>query len=484
MNDTICDFPTRLRDILKKYNWSLTHLASVLGYSSKTSVVRILRGESSYGHQQAFFKKLRARNLLDEADDRALERSLEVSRVGVEAASARKILHDLIHNPEALSGELPQALKDVLDELSAARSARVLAVNCVFPALFSGLRPVLAAHPEFSFDHFFRLGPSETAAAAALSCASQMAYLPNYRAYSIERDLPRRLIFGANLLLASAVAPSGAETDFLVLFADADSLRILRLPAGDRLFRFFSDALEAEKAMCETVTAACHIDAGPATFIDVFQYWLDCESNRNLYQVKPDLCANVIPSRYLRASLLGGGVMKAFPGYSERDVSQMLEALLKLQEARYQNMFFSRRAKHILLSQAALARFAQTGRITEHFEFMRPFTVGERADLLEHLLDQHLHNGYFTLYFWKDPEIFPAMEVDCMDELGVTAFPSVCPPDARKGYCCSMILHPRLIASFRDYFMDDLRRNRTLPDAQAVRFLKSLVLDLRSRPAG
>ena len=162
----------------------------------------------------------------------------------------------------------------------------------------------------------------------------------------------------------------------------------------------------------------------------------------------------------------------------------MLEALLKLQEARYQNMFFSRRAKHILLSQAALARFAQTGRITEHFEFMRPFTVGSAPTLLEHLLDQHLHNGYFTLYFWKDPEIFPARRSTAWTSWVSRRFPPSARRTPRKGYCCSMILHPRLIASFRDYFMTTCAATARCPDAQAVRFLKSLVLDLRSRPAG
>lgn len=480
MYDDIRDFPACLNGILRKHRWSLQYLASSLGYASKTSIVRILRGESSYGHQHTFFKKLQRSGMLSAEDAALLAESLEVSRVGVEATAARRIIRDLLHARPAAP---PDSLKAFFSELDAADSARLIAINCTFPSLFSGLRAIFAAHGNFTFEHFFLLDSSEMAAAAALNCVSQMSYLPNYRAYSLEQSCRRRLVFGASLLCARVTGPDGAESDCLVQFSDARTPHILKAPSADGLFSFFMEILAAEKGRCAAITASCHIDSGPATFIDVFKYWHDCELNRNLYAIKPDLCANLIPTEHMRASLLDGGVMTAFPGYSESDIAHLLEVFLQCQEARFQNMFASRRAKHLLLSQSALARFCRTGLMTEHFEFMRPFSVGERIAILEHLLDQHRHNGYFTLYFWKNPDAAPIIEVDCMEGLGITAFPAVKESTIQKGYCSSIIQHPQLIAAFRDYFMDDLRLNHVLTDAGAAQFLEGLIQELKRADA-
>ena len=479
MFDAIYDFPACLNNIMKEHRWSAQYLASALEYSSKTSIVRILHGESSYSHQQSFYKKLCASNLLSQEDAAAFAQALEVSRVGLEKATARQILHNFIYNPNSLSAFLPEVLKNFLAELNAAQSAKLLAVNCVFPSLFSGLRPIIAEHDVFEFQHYFSLGPSEIDAASALSCVSQMAYLPNYEAHSLREDCQGRLIFRSNMFCASILSSAGESFDYLIHFSAVDCPNILKAPSGDGLFAFYSRMLEKEKDNCEGITASCQIGDGPMAFIDVLKYWLDCENNRNMYEIKPDLCANMIATEYLRASLLEGGIMSVFGEYPEEAISQMLDVFLGYQSMRFDNMFRSKRAKHILMSQNALKKFSQTGLITEHFAFMRPFTVKERIQILEHLLDQHKNNGYFTIYLWKETDSDPVMEVDCWDDLGVTAFPSVKDSAMQKSYCNSIILHSRLVSVFKDYFMDDLRRNHVLSNVKSAQFLEDLILKLK-----
>ena len=116
MYDDIRDFPACLNGILRKHRWSLQYLASSLGYASKTSIVRILRGESSYGHQHTFFKKLQRSGMLSAEDAALLAESLEVSRVGVEATAARRIIRDLLHARPAAP---PDSLKAFFSELDA-----------------------------------------------------------------------------------------------------------------------------------------------------------------------------------------------------------------------------------------------------------------------------------------------------------------------------------------------------------------------------
>ena len=477
MDMELQSFAKCLRDIAAARGWSLDVLAGMTGYKSRTSVSRVMQEQSSHKNRLCFFERLCRSGMLSPEEEDRLRAALNVSLVGMDRARARSIFRDLILDGGKTEDVSPN-LDKLLEMLSAADGARVLAINCLFVPLFARLRDVLTANAACSVRHYFNLGESDAEAAQAMRCMSRTTYLPNYAAFACERDKRNAtLLLGLNLLCAT-VEKDGASTDVLLVLSERFRAAMHVLPADCGLFAFLERVLGQAMTDAAPVTLLCSTNRGPESFVSVMKFCEACEHERNMYNVKSDLCANTIPTQYLRACFEEQKLLRIFPGIGAEMLRAMLDALLYFQRLRYKNMYESRNPKHLILSTTGLRRFAQTGMIAEHFVAMRPFTVRERIAILEDLQSHAEQNRHFYLYLFKEG-FEPKYEVNCWEGYGMTAFPINLEAPALN-YCYNVISHPSMVAAFRDYFMEDLRLNQTLSTAERNAFLRGLIADLKA----
>ena len=72
-------------------------------------------------------------------------------------------------------------------------------------------------------------------------------------------------------------------------------------------------------------------------------------------------------------------------------------------------MDLSKSHSSALLGGGLFVAFAMTGRMSDHFWMMRPFTPEERVIILKELLTQQQKNPYFHIFFLKDDSTLPLL---------------------------------------------------------------------------
>ena len=90
-------FAEALRTVMSAHQWSSETLADVVGYRSKTSVVRILQEKSSQLNRQQFFNRLMDAQALRPYEIELLRNALNTSMIGKDQAMCPR--HNLRHHP-------------------------------------------------------------------------------------------------------------------------------------------------------------------------------------------------------------------------------------------------------------------------------------------------------------------------------------------------------------------------------------------------
>lgn len=468
-------FAEALRTVMSAHQWSSETLADVVGYKSKTSVVRILQEKSSQLNRQQFFNRLMDAQALRPDEIELLRNALNTSMIGKDQACARGIIYDIIRGHTLQDQSISPNIERALELLDSCAAADITMVNCMWPQIADKLGALLNSHPEHQLHHMFTLQDNGTSAATALACTARLAYLPNYQGHALDQtDAEASILTGANMLCATATTAQGQQVDLLVVINGVSNAHLHTAPTPQGLYSFWRATLTEAAQGFHPITYKCDTASGPASFVGILRVMRDCEKRRATYQITPDFCVNMLPAHCLRASLTEGPMRAAFSQVDESTLDRLINEFVACQRQRYDYMFNSRRAKHIIFSTRAVRHFAATGMITSHFQAMRPFTPRERLEVLRNLHYHALNDPYFNVYFFKD-DFCPAYEIACWEQNGMACLPVNRPNALMSNYCCNIIRHPKLIKAFIGYFKDELRQNFTLPQAQAIEFLKSTI---------
>lgn len=471
-------FGTSLAELLRAKGISVKRLAEMTGYKSKTSIVRILRDESIHAGRERLFDQIDALGLLTPQERASLLRALESSRVGAGRMAARLRLRSLLCGEKASPG-LSSALLQALEQLRAARAARILLLNGCHPALIEALSGILGQRPAHAMEHYVALDDSEERAVEALCAILSIAFQPAYACAILEisRGMPPPAC--QDMLCFSAQNRDGQSEDTLILFPGAGDVAIHRQPASLGLFDFCRDTIRG--AGFRPAVSAHQAQESPEAIIEAMRLCTELERGCDVRVVKPDVCVNEVDGRFLREALVDGGVLRYFPGCTERQIRVHLEEFLFYQDLRFQNAFSGAHLRRQIMSARSLRHFALTGGFDSPFSAIRPFSVGERIAILENF-ERHMRaDGEGPLRFWN-VENDLAMEVHCFEGLGLIAFPARIAGTINVSFQTSIVRDQRLAALFRECFEDDLLRNCAMSAQESLRYVTGLLCELRAAP--
>ena len=272
----------------------------------------------------------------------------------------------------------------------------------------------------------------------------------------------------------------GVSVDTLILFPAEGGVAVHTQPSSCGLFDFFRSAI-LRGGIRPAVTASSICKEGPETIVDAMRFCTEMERGRAARAIKPDVCLNQIPGEILRAALVDGGVLRHFPGWSERQIGAKMEEFFYYHSQRFHNAFAGEQPRMQIMSARSLRHFALTGRFDSNFSAIRPFTVGERIAILENFTRRMRGVDGAFLRVWN-AEADLAMEVHCYDGLGIVAFPAREAGGINVSFQTAILRDAHLVSLFRSCFDDDLLRNCTMSHEESLLYINGLLNELRAAP--
>ena len=474
-------FGQALAGWMRKKGLSTKRLAELAGYKSKTSIVRILREECVQSGRERLFARISELGLLSAAERRTLLQALELSRVGGEQAAARLRLRQLLMGRR---DETPAdtSLQRALDSLRTAHAARILLLNGCRLDVIDALRDVLARRAAHTMEHYVTVGASVRRDMNALCAILSIACVPSYACWlrearaDEEKGAPTR----QDALCFTAQDRDGVSTDTLILFPAEGGVAVHTQPSSCGLFDFFRSAI-LRGGIRPSVSASSVPKEEPGTIVDAMRFCTEVERGRAARAIKPDVCLNQIPGEILRAALVDGGVLRHFPGWSERQISAKMEEFFYYHNQRFHNAFDGEQPRSQIMSARSLRHFALTGRFDSNFSAIRPFTVRERIAILENFTRRMREDDGALLRVWN-AEADLAMEVHCYDGLGIIAFPAREAGGINISFQTAILRDAHLVSLFQSCFDDDLLRNCAMSREESLHYINGLLGELRATP--
>ena len=156
-------------------------------------------------------------------------------------------------------------------------------------------------------------------------------------------------------------------------------------------------------------------------------------------------------------------------------MTEIVDAFRQIYRDRVRNTFQKRRVAKTIMKRGAMVRFARTGRTTDHFWGMRPFTPDERLRILRQLLDQMENNPYFYVYFLRDNDFLRDVEIAYYEGLGVLVLDSDTDYELEKSHSEVMIVHGEFMRMFKEYFERALISEQVLSRRESLDFMNELI---------
>ncbi len=477
-----------LKRCLTETGLSASEAARLVGFRSRNSIFRILSGEASTDIKLRFLESLYAAlgSQWPEERWRMLQEALMVERVGTAHYRENRAFARVLFEQEDMADctvmklladgsteEYP--LAQVLREVAASRKAEIVITGCYDAGLAHLLAEVCGEagdHGRLNIRHYIDVAEN-------VAIQNILALLP----------LMSRPWYNARL-----VAPDSCPEEMMALYR-LSALHVNRwddqgVQHGGMFIRFdkrqFASRMEARGACTaiavldrwrfhlELLKPLLKPDGGPEVFVEYTARYGQLEENCAIYSIKPDAHFNCIPSHVLEQAILAGFEQSGMVAGPE--LLELIAALRKVHNARFENMMHKRRPTHLVYSLPMMERFMRTGVLSDQFFLQRAYTVEERREIIRVLLDAMRASPWFNVHFLKAgiPEL--RYEISCYEGKGVMFTDAYTGYELGADHSEALITLPAFEASFIRYFNEELLPHYVLPRTQVIQELERLLV--------
>lgn len=487
-----------LREIMQAHHISVQELARKMGYRSATSLVRILKDQTSVSAIERFHRQFRLlfNWLLPPVDIKRLSDSLRYTQLGsdgylLHCAMERLVFQAgltpdrypaLLSYSPALESLMPHAsapfssLDQLIQFYSCTSWVELLMVNTQTQEICSAFsRLVRFSKKARTIRHFFVL---QDEPAFASGCIASILPLLGENAYEGYYCLPSdqepyAFLRQHSLIVVRFAAETGEVRTHVLVPTAQGQLSICSLP-GSELFDFYS-ALTAQ-----IVTHMCPIkssvmpEADAQGMLELSERYLLEESGRSFCALEPDLCLACIHTDILIDALHEGMGLCIVPG------NPLHDRLVEIHNARFENMHHKTQPTYFVHSQEAMRRFARTGHLSDHLFGMRDFTPEERIRILTQLLQSCRENPAFHVYFLLEDSRMSEYEFISFGGLGVQISSAYTDYHAAH-HKEALVTLASFTQAFEDYYVHTLLPDHCLSEEASLAFLQSLIDALQSQ---
>lgn len=486
-------FAACMRRVLEETGISATEMARMVGFKSRNSLFRILNDETSSEVEKNFYHTLREKQCLQLTDETwsELEEALEISRIGYSDYLSNQAISGLLTKGLPSPGEYMCIQRDAqgrismtplstrLGELTQCDELEICMTGCcsapLMQALAVNLRPEsMPCH--VSVIHYLFAGEDEIVQNVA--AIQPLLYATWYQAFFLEPDTcapETEAILRVNSLFIHAA--QGQDDHYEHMTVTDNGHIFCRKLMDDAVFRQISRLrIRREPAIHQVKSSFPYLAHTPEDYLTYTENYRQLESNCVVLSLKPD-----VPINYIHPDVLVGPVTDGFKeaGFSEQDdLMALVQQLYDIQLLRYENFFRKKKVTHTIFSLKAMERFARTGRQSDHFFAMRPYTPAERKAILTNLREQAIKNPYFWIYFLKDDIDSIDAEITMYEGRGVMFLRSDTAYNLDGDHCEALIDYQGLSDKFRSFYMKELLVNRVLPFQDTIAILDRMIYQL------
>lgn len=454
-----------------------------LNYRSKTSVSRILRDEVRYSSIEDFVSRLEPMEewLLSPEERLEMRQAMEVSRLGRARYQAYRDVWRLVQPPKEAPGEIrlesfgssqAQSLSELTQRWYQAEKLSMTIINSGYDSLFRQIRDVLEKRPGLQADirHYLAVddaaGSMAEQLAALIHVFQDARYHGYYRSGYTGRNVNQNAI--NDFVVAQIRMPDGSNfTQMIYMLAENRAMAYESVSEegfGDLFRRVMSQVQPNALPIKRSYPQMEKMD----WLIQITNQYLNCERDRSIFCLTPDVSFELIPKKVLERPMIG-------PVFDEEDMKNpRLNDLVRIHQARYDNLAAKRQMSSYILTLDGLRRFMETGVTTDRVSGMSPFTVGERCEILRDLIRRVRENVYLTVRILKPDVRMRGMSMTLYEGLGVHLLSADTQYDVTREHNEVFLLMPALTRTLTEFCREELIEKHAYSEAESLEILEKL----------
>lgn len=484
-------FSQSLRRVLSENELSITEVSNAVGFRSRNSMFRIVNGETSCKLNASFLADLRTAlgTPLPKEAWNSLERALEIDRIGLQEYMNTQALSGLaiesnespdpprvvFLNEEGLEQDLPltEALSAWTD---GATQLDILMLSVCSRSICQTLADFLQDRAQTA-----QLSVMQVVYAGNDSVVQNLVGIqslldaPWYKAYLAKPDtMPTELlnIIRLGLILFKLVRPDGTHHAYTLLQTSPDCFTMGVISPQEALcYRYLLRYVR----LTQLIKPEILVGDTPESFIGFTRHFAELERNVAIFSIKPDVPINYIPLHILEPVVYDS--FSHLP-FSDKDRDALIDGLRVIHRERIKNYETKRKVTHTVFSIDSMRHFVRTGRQSDHFFMLRPYTPAERREILMFLRRLAQENPFFSVYFIKEEHHLLPKEVTLYDGRVLTVMNSRTDYSVSHGHSESVIDHPYVLSQFKRFYMKEFLPKYACTQAQALRILDELIAEI------
>lgn len=461
-----------LEKVMQKHKLTTSNLSLLIG--ARSDLKHVLADDATHARRSKLFARLNEIGVFDEDDYAQLSRSLEISRLGVERYRFQHAI------AEILSGQIQAKYHDLLTEdgrplserflqLFDAEKVEIICFNCCFHALISAIAPLFEdKERDIHMRHYIQSDSSINVAAEYVAVVMPILFDSRYRSFyrpsSIDSKIPS---LGGNQLLIRAVI-NNQITEQYFIFVNNQTAYELSSPEACHMFAFVERVL---KGVYPQPVAIKETNPYKLDFSSLCMTFLSHELNRATFDISNDLSFQQTPTDIALAAFKEKGYA------SNEETAKIISRTLSIHEQRYQNQYRKKKMTCRVMTKAGCKRFLETGKMTDHFIGLRPFTPEERKVIFGSMLQAAQKNSCFSPLLLIDADFRHRYNLVCYENLGVSIDAKDTDYDIGNGYQSVFLMLPEFTRQYSEYYRDILVGEKCHSRKRSIELLEDMYED-------
>jgi len=208
---------------------------------------------------------------------------------------------------------------------------------------------------------------------------------------------------------------------------------------------------------------------------DYITYTDNCrqlEQGRAIYTVKPD-----VPLSFIQPDILVACARESFPpnAVPHEQMDSIIDALYAVHVQRFNNFFEKKKLTCIIFSRDHMEHFARTGRQSDHFFALRPYTPAERVQILENIRAQAEANPNFEVHFFREDVNPPLTEIGLYEGAGTLMTKPFTDYDLLDDHAEAIITQSAFCERYKAFFFEYLLVQCVMEKEETLRELDRLI---------
>lgn len=443
-----------------------SRLAELLKIKSRTTIKRILHDETSIKALEAFAQKIEFNENIKftSIELKRLKNALNVNRSGKDHLIARQHLLEIFDLSETcVESEFPNNTISIFPINEFLIKADILIFGRIPISVVEDLLGFIANQKEvkFTIRHIISFNDRTDENAATFKSIFKLLnfdfYIPYYYAGTKSYQ---------NVIILKKEDGNGTQTTDITLFFGSEAVSLHDQPS-DELFSLYEDLFLKISYSSKPVKRVFNKTNPTNGLITLCQWFLGMENSSSEYMLKQNMCFQMVPFDILYKIFEETGYFGL--GYA----SSIVQELIVNFRNRCTNYFQTKKTRHHFFTKRGLSDFIDTGFLSDHYLYFRPFNLSERKAILQHFLNQIETNKHIKLNLLKNDYAIKNFEIAFFEDKCIYLL------ESSSGYGIDyfgvLIEAEAVNEMFEDFIKNEILENHVYSESESLDYLKYLI---------